>query len=575
MEFRYQYYGSTQVSGTAGEQAFSFAPDLLRPPTRFDGLLRRDGPACLQVREGLSALHSVVVSDLRTRGRDKTAYREWLQAHEAQLLAGFMADTGGARARVQEISAELKGLRETRNQVLTPFYQAQRKYFDWLYTAHRDAWFVLDPVITVHPDRLLFEAFSQDESSYCAVSIRHEAFEHAGERVCGTTNIDYSASLYEEFQKIRTYKDTRLTLDPSGLDVQVGSDPALREAKIDLPDSWLRGFVQVSSAMALPATVLELHPMDLFNICARLRARRERHGPRALRFELAPGQAPAVVFEPWEERLVTKRSQILSEGTAPASGAIRLWGRRRLLTLERLIPQATRVRVHLLGSGMPSFWVIELGLVTVTLGLSGWSANDWAASARFHLMAPQADVRQAEVDAVGRQLQSCWQASAPALAQATNLSTAQVHAAMLRWMQAGHAVYDLDAGRYAWRELLREPLPASLLQPAHPQEDKALALVRGQRIAAPRVEQHEGLTHISGQIPRADGKRLFDTLLALDADERLADARCSCNHYLQHRLRQGPCEHMIALRLVAQAQLDAARPQAGTPRQATGQGEIA
>ena len=576
MEFRYQYYGSTQVSDTATQQAFSFAPDLLRPPTRFDGLLRRDGPAFLQVREGLSALHSVVVSDMRTRGRDKTAYREWLQEHESQLLAGFMADTGGAQARAREISAELKDLRETRNQVLAPFYKAQRKYFDWLYQANRDAWYVLDPVITVHPDRLLFEAFSQDESSYCAVSIRHEAFEHAGERICGTTNIDYSASLYEEFQKIRSYRDTRLTLDPAGFAVQVGADPALREEKIDLPDSWLRGFVQVSSAMAMPATVVELHPMDLFNICARLRARRERHGPRALRFELTPGQPPAVVFEPWEERLATRRSHVVSDALGTGGGTIRLWGRRRLLTLERLIPQATRVRVHLLGSGMPSFWVVELGQVTVTLGLSGWSANDWAASARFHLMAPQAEVTPAQVEAVGRQLQSCWQAGAQELAQATGLVPAQVHTAMTRWMQAGRAVYDLDAGRYAWRELLREPLTAQQLQPANPEEDKALALVRGKAIAPPRIDRKDGFSRITGQIPRADGKRLFDTQLELNADERLTDARCSCNHYQQHRLRQGPCEHMIALRLVAQAQLDAARQPAG-PQQAAaaGQGEIA
>ncbi len=571
MEFRYQYYGSTQVSDTAAAQAFSFAPDLLRPPTRFDGLIRRDGPAWQQVREGLSALHSVVVSDMRTRGRDKTAYREWLQEHEAQLLAGFMADTGGAQARARDIGDELKRLRETRQQVLTPFYQAQRKYFDWLFVANRDAWYVLDPVITVHPDRLLFEAFSQDESSYCAVSIRHEAFEHAGEQVCGTTNIDYSASLYEEFQKIRNYKDTRLTLDPAGFGVQTQGDPALREEKIALPDSWLRGFVQVSSAMALPATVLELHPMDLFNLCARLRARRERHGPRALRFELVPGQAPAMVFEPWEERLVTRRSRIVGDGPGAAQAqTIRLWGRRRLLTLERLISQATRVRVHLLGSGMPSFWVVELGLVTVTLGLSGWSANDWAASARFHLMAPQADIRQADVEAVGRQLQSCWQAGAQQLAQATGLDTAQVHAAMLRWMQAGRAVYDLDAGRYAWRELLREPLTAQQLAPARPEEQKALALVRGQRIDAPRIDREQGFSRITGKIPRADGKRLFDTQLELDADERLTDARCGCNHYQQHRLRQGPCEHMIALRLLAQPQLDAARQQ-----RAGAQGEIA
>ena len=54
MEFRYQYYGTTNVSDTAAAQSFSFAPDLLRPPVRFDGTLKRDGLAYLQVREGLS-----------------------------------------------------------------------------------------------------------------------------------------------------------------------------------------------------------------------------------------------------------------------------------------------------------------------------------------------------------------------------------------------------------------------------------------------------------------------------------------------------------------------------------------
>ncbi|WP_027015637.1 SWIM zinc finger family protein [Comamonas composti] len=559
MEFRYQYYGSTQVRDSADAQAFSFAPDVLRPATRFDGLLRREGPGFLQVREGLCALHGVVVSDMRTRGRDKTAYLEWLKEHEAQLLAEFMADTGSAKERAQQIRGELKTLRESREQVLAPFYKAQRKYFDWLYQNNRDAWYVLDPVITVHPDRLLFEAFSQDESSYCAVSIRHEAFEIASGMVCGTTNIDYSASLFEEFQKIRDYRNTRLQLDPTGFDVQVGDDPALREEKIDLPDSWLRGFLQVSSAMALPATVVDLHPMDLFNICAQLRGRRERYGPRALRFELAPGEAPVLVFEPWEKRLVTKRSQTVGPAlTAPVN--IRIWGRRRLLTLERLISQATRVRVHLLGTGMPSFWVVDLGLVSVTLGLSGWSANDWAASARFHLLAPEADLKPAEIEAVGQSLQARWQASGQELADATGLATAQVHAAMTRWMQAGRAVYDLSAGRYAWRELLREPLAWDRLQPENPEMHKALELVRSKKLRDVRVQQGPQLSSIRGEIQAAGGQRVFTTELELDADERIVDARCSCNLYLQHRLRHGPCEHMMALRLGAQSQLDAGRP---------------
>ena len=560
MEFRYQYYGSTQVNDTAAEQSFSFAPDLLRPPTRFDGLLKHDGLAFLQVREGLSALHSVVVSDMRTRGRDKTAYREWLADNEAQMLADFMADTGPARQRLGEVRNELKEIGAIKHKLLEPFYKAQSKYFAWLFVSNRDAWYVLDPVITVHPDRLLFEAFSQDESSYCSVSIRHEAFEHSGEMVCGTTNIDYSASLYEEFQKIRNYKDTRLRLDPAGFDVQVGNDPALREEKIDLPDSWLRGFLQVSSAMALPATVLELHPMDLFNLCAQMRRLRERHGPRALRFELEPGKAPVLVFEPWEERLVTKRSHIVGDSPGEAQ-IIRLWGRRRLLTLERLISQATRVRVHLLGTGMPSFWVIEMGAVTVTLGLSGWTANDWSTTARFHLMASQAELTQAQMQTVAAALQSCWQASGAELAVATQLSTAQVHTAMSRWMRLGRAVYDLSAQRYAWRELLREPMKPSQLESAGAQEQKALELVRGNKVMTPQLEYRDGFIRVSAQIPNAGGKKALLTQLELNADERMIDARCDCNRFRQFALRKGPCEHMIALRLAAQPALDADRRQ--------------
>ncbi|THJ30670.1 SWIM zinc finger family protein [Lampropedia aestuarii] len=556
MQFQYQYYGATEVSDTAAAQSFSFAPDLLRPPVRFDGTLKQDGMGFLQVREALSALHSVVVSDMRTRGRDTSAYRQWLEEHEPQLLARFMADTGQLQQRTEEVSTELQALRAKKAQLLGPFYKAQRQYFDWLYQHNRDLWFVLDPVITVHPDRLLFEAFSQDESSYCAVSIQHEAFDHAGERVCGTTNIDYSASLYEEFQKIRNYKRTRLQLDPAGFDVTVGDDPGLREEKIEVPDSWLRGFLQVSSAMALPATVVELHPMDLFNVCAQLRSQREKHGPRSLRFEFPAGAAPQLVFEPWEKRLQTKRARVVDNGTrAPAS--IRIWGRRRLLTLERLIAQANSVRVHLLGSGMPSFWVVQMGQVTVTLGLSGWSANDWSSSARFHLLAPQARVSDAEAQAVAAALQSCWQASAADLAASTGLSQPQVHAAMSRWLHAGRAIYDLASTRYAWRELLREPLTAAQWQaPVSQEEAAALELLRKQQVAVSQLEFAQGQIRIAGRIAQPDGKRWFEPQLQLTADEQVSSASCNCNCFQQHRLSRGPCEHILALRLTAQPELD-------------------
>lgn len=553
MQFRYKYYGASTVQDTVDSQAFSFAPDTLRPPTHFQGLLRRDSHAHLVFREALSALHSVVVSDLRYRGRDPGAYQVWLQANEGQLLAKFMSQAQSLKARAAEISAELSQLREKKSSLLQPFFKARKRYFDWLWQAHRDAWYVLDPVITVHPERLLFEAFSQDESSYCAVSIKHDVFDRVGDMACGTTNIDYSASLFEEFQKIRDYKATRFDVDPSGFTVATGDDPAFHEEKIDLPDSWVRGFLQVSSAMTLPATVLELHPMDLHNLCSLLRQRKERAGPRSLRFELAPGQPARMVMEPWGVELQARRSAVVGTPlTEPRT--VRLWGRRRLLTLERLIALATRVRVHLLGSGMPSFWVIEMGDVTVTLGLSGWTANDWSAAGRFDLLQARHDVSEASKLAVAQALQSTWLATPAELAVRTGLPQADVDAAMTLWVQAGRAIFDLPTGRYAWRELSREPLPLERLRFASPEEEAALALVHARGVRVGGIRQEASRVLVEGTVK--EGERAFTPRLTLNADQQLQDGHCGCNFYSQHKLRRGPCAHMLALRQLAQPQLD-------------------
>src|SRR5688572_11390381 len=99
MEFRYKYYGATTVDDSARDQSFRFAPDTLRPPTYFEGTLRRDTAASLRFREALSALHEVVVSDARYRGRDPEAYKTWLAANESALLAAYMAGVGKLKAQ--------------------------------------------------------------------------------------------------------------------------------------------------------------------------------------------------------------------------------------------------------------------------------------------------------------------------------------------------------------------------------------------------------------------------------------------------------------------------------------------
>lgn len=544
MRFQYRYFGHSGAQHTANSTALQFAPDTLRAPVHFVADINRHLP----FREGMSALHDVVVGDLRFKPRDKSAYLEWLAGQEGELLAQFMARSDAIKAQMEPISKELAELRKSKRAVMQPFMSAQQRYFDHIYKVNREAWFVLDPVITVHPDRVFFECFSQDESSYGMFSCSHEIFDRVSDHAFGTTNVDYSESLYDEFQKIRDYKTTRLAIDPGGFQVQSDNNPAFHEPKIDVPDSWVRGFLQVSSAMLLPAQRLKLHPMDIHNICLVLRRRKERVGPRSLRFVLRPGQPVRIVFEPWGHELVCPRST----HSAVSDTDIRVWGRRRLLQLERLVPVAQGFTVHLLGTGMPSFWVAQLPDMEFTLGLSGWTANDWSRNGHFELLQPRQTVDQDSLLRVFAALGERWRATTDELAAATGLSTLTVDAALGGYVQAGRVVYDIAHGVWRLRELSREPLPMDKLRYASPEEEAAAELVRARRITNVKTQaRSDGGVSLSGKCKGSAGQREYFTSLQLDADQRVASGECQCSHFVRHRMTKGPCEHMLALRLSA------------------------
>jgi len=540
MRFQYRYYGETTIESSASSTEMRFAPDTLRPPTHFVAEINKRIP----FREAISALHEVVVADQRYQAPDKSAYKEWLARSEEQLLASFQARSEILRARQAPLLAELKALRARKDEVLKPFYKARGKYFAYLLATSRDLWFLLDPVITVHPDRIFFECFSRDESSYASLSCSHEVFDRIGGFACGTTNIDYSQALYDEFQKIRDYKTTRLSIAPDGFQVRTADDPGFVEQKIDVPESWVRGFLQVSSAMTLPTRRLDLHPMDVHNFCLLLRRRKERAGPRSIRFRLTPGEPVRAVFEPWDEEVVCRRS-IYQGNTAEE---IRIWGRRRLLVLERLIPLADSFTVHLTGTGMPSFWIANLPGMQLTLGLSGWTANDWSDAAQFDLLTPRGEVDDDSKARVYAALARRWFANLDQLAADTGLSRMLVDRALTLYTQAGRVVYDLTQGVYRLRELARDPLPLDSLRFSSPREQEAVTLLALEALKEnPPAATPEGGVRLSGSARHGD--RRYQVALQLDADQRIADGSCECNQFTQHRLRQGPCAHMLALRL--------------------------
>ncbi|MBP7635483.1 hypothetical protein KBA41_15045 [Candidatus Ozemobacteraceae bacterium] len=78
------------------------------------------------------------------------------------------------------------------------------------------------------------------------------------------------------------------------------------EKKVRLPEDWVRGFLHLQAAMAIPGTLLAARPVDLLAPIRFLRYTKAKVSPRALRYELNPGVPPAIALEPWEERFTLK-----------------------------------------------------------------------------------------------------------------------------------------------------------------------------------------------------------------------------------------------------------------------------
>lgn len=541
MEFERKYQGGSTVRQTAGGTALSFAPDLLREPTYFVGSLGRK----VAYREAMSALHAVVKSDLRFKREDKTDYKAWAAEQEQLWLAEHMTNLPDLRNRIAEVRTDLEAVRKDRSRVMKPFWAAQNKWRRHMWTMDYDARFILDPVITIHPDELFFECFSQDESTYGKLSLDYNQFERVDTFACGTTNVDYSDALYTEFQKIRTYKQTDLRVEPSGFTVTTEREADFKEEKIDLPDSWVRGFLQVSTAMTMPAVSFDLHPTDLANILFVLRQKRAKQGPRYMRFELTPGQAVKINFQPWGKIVDCPRSPYLGD----VARSVKVWGRRRLLVLERLLPLADSVRIHLLGDGQPSFFLLKLGGMTFTLGMSGWTENDWSRAGQFNLMTARVNYTPSDLDRSYQALRDNWFRTTDQLVTATGFDRAKIHGLMSEHARAGNVIYDLNKGVYRARELSKDGIPLETLRHSSEVEQEAFILELGGHVnitGQARLEQGET---VAGQVN--DGGVLHKTLLRINEDKQLTDANCSCDQYKANGLRLGPCRHMLALRMHA------------------------
>ncbi|VTT99844.1 zinc finger swim domain protein : Uncharacterized protein OS=Singulisphaera acidiphila (strain ATCC BAA-1392 / DSM 18658 / VKM B-2454 / MOB10) GN=Sinac_4397 PE=4 SV=1 [Gemmataceae bacterium] len=537
------YRGHSVVRQSPAGLAVALAPNLRRDRVSYVGALRHP----LRFREAISALHDVVISDLRFKPKDKKGYEEW-KKQEAEFERRIR--TEAVKLKRSQLEAEKnkpmpKGLEQRFERCRKKYWDARNKYGSMLLREDPELWRMLmpcDPVITVSPDVLFFECFSADESTYGCLNVQRDAFQHETDVSLGTTNVDYSWRLYEHFQTIRSYRETRFTIDPLGFEVKTNAedDGNYREEKIDLPQSWLRGFATLQSAMSLPMKRVPVSREGLYSLVAFLKRHKAKASPRAVRFELEPGQPVRIVLEPWNKEIALHDTPY----PGPKKETIRVWGRDRLRVLGRLLPVLDRVDVFLLGTGLPVFWVCRMGEMQLTLGLSGWTTNDWTSGgSALDQLAPPVEPSEGVMRDIAAAFRSdpTWKLSA--LAARTKADTATVSAGLNKLALLGQVIHDLPHGVYRWRQVMPVTLSAEVIGPEN-EETVAARQFSGWkvRVTSERTDAN-GQRHVAGIV---DGRSSAE--LTLDGDDRIVGGKCGCSYFYTGGLRKGPCRHLQALR---------------------------
>lgn len=497
-----RYAAPSQVSATPAASSLELALEGART-VGVSGVVKQ----VELFRDALLLAAAIRDSDLRYKGKDRTAYLAYLMKQGKKASKAI--------------------------------WEAQKSFLENAFGDEAPRPRGLDPILSVDPDEVSLEVFSKDESAYARLAFDNALFEQRT-AAHGTTLADLSPALLEQVERLRSYQP----LDFSASTQAKGATAAAHQRSVELPDAWLRGFLQVQSAATLPATTLELKPVDLYNVLFTLRTRKAKKPPRGLRFELVPGERPRLTLEPWEITVETHGAVY----SGPSPRIVRLYGRQRLLALTRALPHLRSVKIHLLGAGLPSFWVLDMGLARMTVAFTSWAESQWGSTASFDALIP-GEGKQAEVDAVAKLLAAEGPRSLAQLAASTKHSELELRSLLQQACLRGQALFDRDRAVFRPRALLPQPVDLAAIRFGSPREAAAHRLLATEgAITITKLHNLSGEgSEISGEVVDAQARRSFVPRFTSNLEGQVKEAFCNCPSYQRSALREGPCEHMIAL----------------------------
>ena len=545
MQVTQSYARPSTASSDAQGLKFDFATELSRKPVSIHAMVKESlGYARLML-----ALRQVVKGDWRTPQKDHTAYQEWVMERYIEELPAHLKGMEAKKVMLLEKREKLKirqkNIRKELKSVEDEVNKSRYAYYQWLYKHDRDKWVALDPVISVHPDAVIFEGFSVDESTYGRVSVPTNLLETFGDIDYGTTNIDFSQALADEIYRVRSYRPAwlKVAFEKVELATNMGSNV---EKKIDLPETWVRGFLQVQSASTLDGVDLTIHSQTLGKVLYEIERKYEQESPRSIRFILKPNEKIKIIIDPWN---IEVEDSYVYEGNEAQE--IRIWGRRRLFVLKELLPYTEKVQVKLLGTGMPSYWTVQMpdNGHRFDLGLSGWTSNDWSSKGNFDLLASTGSAKNVDIKKVENILIQKLATTPAEVADIMKIDRGNATFALQELAKNGQAMYDHLTGTYRWRQLLQQNIKLT-----ESEEDErlkvAVNLIKNKNV---EVLQESALDNglyeykMGVQSKNSKGDNFFyQPIIQLDADGRIKFAECGCSYHRRNKLRQGPCSHIMA-----------------------------
>lgn len=574
MKVNYQYASPSACINQGNETILGLSPDLSREESvSFVGRLKNP----LIFRDAMLMLREIVVSDTRQKKKERVEFFAWLDGEIERRVLEHQQYMPGVREKIQgDIDQSLEDIRKNQKEIdqLVNIKSNLKKQIDqhdiwkdynkierdfWKFIRERDInlWFVLDPVITVHPDIVSFEAFSLDESTYGCLSIDMDEFQLLEEPKLGTTNIDFSAKLAKEMERFRTYTDVQLSVNPGGFTVDSGVMPEYVEKKIDLPETWIKGFNQVSSAASLGGIDVELAPVDMYDICSFLRRNKANKSPRYMKWILEPGKPVKIIFEPFGKELILKA---IYNGEKRREEKI--WGRRRWLVVEKLIPLAKSFRVRLLGFGMPQFIIGDLGTMKMTIGFSSWASNDWVKGTAFNVLS--GFIGEGKYEEVYSLLKKHRGLKVEDIYEKLNEFTKSNNKAGIgAVLKRGEGYFDAINDTIRFRQLCNTPIPRELYETTDIEQRVGQYLKEGtEHFTIKATAEKEFIAFNSFRMPNGkynnwnyrgteDYRRKYDlteTELTLDADGQISKVKCKCKEFNKGpRNISAPCSHILAL----------------------------